>query len=115
MPGAFPPTLKRRRRKSEPLSVTPDAVLRLLDRQRFRCALTGRALTPDTASLDHIIPVSRGGEHRIDNTQILERSVNRAKGTLTNAEFIALCAEVARHVSIRRQPKSKPQEASNEN
>jgi len=54
-------------------------------------------LDPETASLDHAVPISRGGEHRIENTQVLDRTVNRAKGTLTNAEFITLCAEVVRH------------------
>jgi len=77
--------------------VNPQAILQLLLRQQYRCALTARALTPETASLDHIVPVCRGGEHRIENTQVLERSVNRAKGTLTNDEFIALCGEVWRH------------------
>ena len=68
------------------------------------CALTGRPLEPETAALDHILPVSRGGEHRIDNTQVLERTVNRAKGTLTNGEFIALCGEVVRHLRVPVQP-----------
>ena len=62
--------------------------------------MTGWRLEPETAALDHVIPVSRGGEHRIDNTQVLHRTVNRAKGTLTNPEFIALCGEVVRHVGV---------------
>jgi len=77
--------------------VNPRAILQILERQRYRCALTARALTPETASLDHIVPVCRGGQHRINNTQVLERSVNRAKGTLTNDEFVALCSEVWSH------------------
>lgn len=77
--------------------MNPQAILQLLERQHYRCALTARPLTPETASLDHIVPVCRGGEHRIENTQVLERSINRAKGTLTNDEFIAICSEVWRH------------------
>lgn len=83
-------------------SVNTQAVLELLERQQRRCALTGRGLTPESASLDHIVPVCRGGEHRIQNTQVLERSVNRAKGTLTNDEFIELCGEVWRHALARK-------------
>lgn len=96
-------TVPRRRRspKGAPSvadgSVNPQAILALLERQQYRCALTTKALTPETASLDHIVPVCRGGEHRIENTQVLERTVNRAKGTLTNEEFITLCGEVWRH------------------
>ena len=33
--------------------VSVGAVLILLEQQRFRCALTGRSLTPDVAALDH--------------------------------------------------------------
>ena len=72
-------------------------VLRLLERQQYRCALTGRLLTPDTASLDHIVPVRCGGEHRVENTQVLHKDVNRAKTTMTNGEFIQLCREVVEH------------------
>ncbi|MCC7409317.1 MAG: hypothetical protein IT442_14725, partial [Phycisphaeraceae bacterium] len=78
-------------------------VLALLQRQAYRCALTGWDLTPETAALDHIIPVSRGGEHRISNAQVLTKIVNRAKGTLTNEEFIELCGAVWRH-HRRSQP-----------
>jgi 5-methylcytosine-specific restriction endonuclease McrA len=73
------------------------SVLELIQRQQYCCALTGRTLTPKICSLDHIIPVSRGGLHRIENAQILHRDVNRAKGTLTNEEFLQLCREVVDH------------------
>ena len=112
------PVVRRRRsRRSTPSvadgSVNPQAILLLLERQQYRCALTARALTPETASLDHIVPVCRGGEHRIENTQVLEHSINRAKGTLTNDEFIALCGEVWRHA----QPLSteRPSVSPNQN
>ena len=71
-------------------------MLRLLERQRYRCALTGRRLTPQTAALDHIVPIRRGGEHAIENTQVLHKDVNRAKGALTSEEFLAVCREVIR-------------------
>ena len=74
-------------------------VLRLLERQQHRCALTGRSLTPDTASLDHIIPVRCGGEHVVENTQVLHKDVNRAKTTMTNEEFIQLCREVVEYAA----------------
>lgn len=79
--------------------MTTANVLRLLAWQCYRCALTGRELTPETASLDHIIPVRCGGEHRIENAQVLHRDVNRAKTTMTNDEFVRLCREVVAHVT----------------
>jgi 5-methylcytosine-specific restriction endonuclease McrA len=76
--------------------VSTGNVMLLLEHQEYRCALTGRHLTPGTASLDHVIPIRCGGEHVIENTQVLHREVNRAKGSLSNEEFIALCDEVTR-------------------
>lgn len=66
----------------------------LIDRQQYRCALTGMELEPDIADADHIIPVSRGGDHSIENVQVVHRDVNQAKGTMTNDEFIQLCRKV---------------------
>ena len=56
--------------------------------------LTGRDLTPQTAALDNIVPIRCGGKHVIENVQVLHKNVNRAKGSLTNEEFVALCREV---------------------
>jgi len=74
--------------------VSVENVLRLLEHQQYRCALTGRSLTPQTAALDHIVPVRFGGEHVIKNTQVLHKDVNRAKGSLTSDEFTGLCRDV---------------------
>jgi hypothetical protein len=79
--------------------ISVNNVLELLRWQNFRCALTGRVLSPDEASLDHIIPVRDGGEHVIENTQILHRDVNRAKSVLPNEVFITMCREVVAHNS----------------
>ena len=80
-----------------PLSgnVNHEGITRILGAQSYRCALTGRHLQPEDASLDHIVPVSRGGPHLLENVQVLHTAVNRAKGALTTAEFISLCHEVA--------------------
>lgn len=74
--------------------VTVHGVFGILERQQYRCSLSGRTLEPETASLDHRIPVCRGGSHRLENAQVLHKDINRAKAALTNEEFIALCREV---------------------
>lgn len=71
----------------------------LVESQCYRCALTGWDLKPETASLDHILPVSRGGDHSIENLQILDYRVNKAKGTMTADEFVEMCRAVAAHCS----------------
>ena len=78
-------------------SVSPKQILELLERQTYRCALSGRELTPETASLDHCLPLSRGGAHDISNVQVLDFQVNSAKGTMTIDEFVAMCRDVAGH------------------
>ena len=75
--------------------ITSRNVLALLDYQNYRCALTGRELTPKEASLDHIVPVRDGGEHLIENVQVLHRDVNKAKSVLSNQVFIDMCKQVA--------------------
>jgi 5-methylcytosine-specific restriction endonuclease McrA len=84
-------------------TITTKQILNLLEQQGKRCALTGWPLTPETASIDHVIPLSKGGDHSIDNAQIVDYRVNLAKGTMTNDEFIEMCMAVAEnaHKSMR--------------
>jgi hypothetical protein len=75
-------------------TVTVHGILHVIEQQDYRCALTGMLLEPEDAALDHKTPISRGGKHTLDNIQVLNRDVNRAKSTLNNDEFIALCRQV---------------------
>lgn len=78
----------------EVCSVTVASLLGLLEKQGHKCALTGRALTPENCCLDHINPRSMGGEHVIENVHLVVPEANRAKGTMSMDEFIGLCREV---------------------
>lgn len=68
----------------------------LLRQQDFKCALTGRQLEPEQTALDHIVPITKGGENSIDNVQFVTAAANVAKGTLDLDEFIELCRDVVR-------------------
>jgi 5-methylcytosine-specific restriction endonuclease McrA len=68
--------------------------MELIERQNFCCAMSGRALTPETASLDHIVPLSRNGSHELANLCVVDQQVNAAKGTMTVEEFVSLCRDV---------------------
>jgi 5-methylcytosine-specific restriction endonuclease McrA len=74
--------------------LTAAEIYDLVKTQEFKCALTGRELNPQTASIDHMQPLSRGGEHSVSNLQVVHYDVNQAKGTMTQDEFIAMCREV---------------------
>jgi hypothetical protein len=76
------------------VTITVRQVLEMLETQEYRCAITGRPLTPETTALDHIVPMSRGGEHRTENVWAVHAHVNAAKGTLSMEEFLAVCRDV---------------------
>jgi 5-methylcytosine-specific restriction endonuclease McrA len=76
-------------------STTTSDLMKLLENQQYRCALSGVLLHPDNCSLDHILPVSLGGSDSIDNLQWVSREVNKAKGNTDNNEFVLLCKRVA--------------------
>ncbi len=78
-------------------SVTTSQIKKLIESQNYRCALTNRQLTPETASLDHKQPISRGGTHEVGNLWVVEHFVNTAKGSLTVEEFVSMCRDVVRH------------------
>lgn len=79
---------------------TRKEILELLESQSYRCALSGVSLTPETAELDHILPVSMGGTNLIDNLQVLHKEVNRMKGNMDNARFVELCKLVSQQNQV---------------
>lgn len=82
-------------RKGRAYSVTARQLYEMLKQQEFRCSLTGRDLTPQTAVVDHAVPLSRGGLHDIGNLVAIHAEVNTAKASMTTDEFVAMCVEVA--------------------
>lgn len=86
---------KRRIRGHEVLTL--EDLREILRRQNSRCALTGQTLTPTNFALDHIVPVTDGGDFTASNSQLVLKSVNRAKNTMSESEFIEMCRQVARH------------------
>lgn len=78
---------------------TAKRIRRLLEMQEYRCALTGLALSPEDANLDHIIPVAAGGAHEMGNVQVVHRKINQMKSALPNDEFIRWCLLVSEHAN----------------
>ncbi len=75
--------------------VTAKKIRQLIEFQEYKCAMTGVELTPETASLDHITPVASGGLNDMENIQVVTRTVNQAKGQLSEQEFVKMCVLVA--------------------
>jgi 5-methylcytosine-specific restriction endonuclease McrA len=83
--------------------ITATQVVGLIKDQGYLCALSGRPLTPETASLDHIMPLGRGGEHSLANVWVVDHQVNIAKGTMTVDEFVLMCRDVVECQARRHQ------------
>jgi 5-methylcytosine-specific restriction endonuclease McrA len=71
----------------------------ILEKQQYRCALSGVPLSPDDLALDHIIPISKGGDFSASNAQFLTKKVNRAKHTMSCSEFVQMCRAVAEYTA----------------
>ncbi|MCB1175841.1 MAG: hypothetical protein KDK39_19860 [Leptospiraceae bacterium] len=66
----------------------------LLENQAYRCALTGRELTPENTTAEHIIPLRTHGEHRYDNIYLVDEQVSKIKRYLTDEDVVELAAEI---------------------
>ncbi len=83
-------------KKTRNATVTGNALFALVKGKGFRCALSGVEMQPDDASVDHVVPLSKGGEHSMNNIAIIHMVVNRMKGDMNHAEFIRWCTLIAR-------------------
>lgn len=72
----------------------------ILKRQKRLCALTGRRLTAENFSVDHIVPIKNGGKGSLDNIRFVVNDANRARGTLTDAELVSLCKDIMTHSTV---------------
>jgi 5-methylcytosine-specific restriction endonuclease McrA len=72
---------------------------KLWEVQGGRCAYTGIELIPGprlvgNASLDHRVPLSKGGTKNIENTQWVLCQINRMKTDMTEDEFYETCETI---------------------
>lgn len=84
-------------------NLTPLDLIKMLDAQDGKCALSGEKLTctkirgevsKTNASIDR---VNAGGEYNVDNVQLVCRAVNSFRNNLTVADFINWCKKVAKY------------------
>lgn len=55
-------------------------------RDKGICQYSNKKLTKNQASIDHVIPVSKGGQHKFTNTVLCDRSLNSFKSDKTPKE-----------------------------
>jgi 5-methylcytosine-specific restriction endonuclease McrA len=73
----------RRRSRLENVRVESVERLKVFERDEWTCRLCNLPVTKADASIDHIIPVARGGEHTYENCQTAHLKCNISKGART--------------------------------
>ena len=53
----------------------------MFKRDKGRCGICRKKVDPADWHLDHIVPLSRGGEHSYANVQVTHPFCNESKGT----------------------------------
>lgn len=79
------------------MGVTVATLFEKLKQQEYRCAVSGRTLTPDNCEVDHVVPLANGGKMVYDNIHLVVSEVNRAKGTMPLEDFVSLCEDVVQY------------------
>jgi 5-methylcytosine-specific restriction endonuclease McrA len=66
----------------------------LAKKQKLICPLTGEKLTIKNISVDHKIPISKGGTNNISNLQLITRRANTIKNSMNMNEFYLFCKNI---------------------
>lgn len=85
-------TIKHRVRRRAPEGtkievITPENLMALYEKQGHKCAYCGLELNALITAVDHKTPISKGGEHTLDNIQLLCHNCNISKFTMTDEEY----------------------------
>ncbi len=59
------------------------------------CYLCGKEIPDSELTIDHILPVSRGGKNNVDNLRLAHRMCNLVKASLTPDEFLTTVGDIA--------------------
>jgi hypothetical protein len=66
----------------------------MLEKQNYKCPLTGRELTPETTTAEHIVQLQAGGIHRKENIYLIHRDVARIKRFMSENDVINLAFDI---------------------
>lgn len=84
-------------RTKRPVEITRDEMKSALERvinTNPRCVYCRQMVTIETVSLDHMMPVSRGGRNTLGNIHFVCKLDNKAKGPLSHDEYLHLLAMI---------------------
>jgi len=81
-------------RVSQISTITPTDVLNSLIRTNFRCFYCNDLLNQNTWELEHVKPISKGGQNKITNITPSCKKCNRMKGSMEITDFIMKCYKI---------------------
>lgn len=72
--------LRRLAAEAERSRLSPMIRRWVIERDGLVCGICGHPVAPDDVHIDHIMPVSRGGQSTLDNLRVTHSACNMAKG-----------------------------------
>ena len=79
--------IERAREHGVPGTFTIEQFIAKCEALNWTCIYCGQPVTEDTVTIEHIMPIQRGGHNVIDNVEPCCRSCNLSKGTKTLEEW----------------------------
>ena len=67
---------------------------KIAKKQKLICPFTGFKLTKENMSVDHILPVSKGGSNHPSNIRLIHKWVNLMLGVHSDEDFLVMCRKI---------------------
>ena len=81
--------------------IKPFDLWKIAKKQKLQCALTGDILDRKNISLDHIVPLSKGGKNIVSNVRLVTKDANFMKNSHSDEELLELCKKVVNNHSSK--------------
>ena len=79
---------------SERILIPSDVKDELYKKSGGVCAICGKAISKYNYTIDHVMPLSRGGTNTPENLRVVHKDCNRFKGSFTDKELVKNSANV---------------------
>ena len=66
----------------------------LLEKQEYKCALSGRELRPENTRATHAIPLRKDGQHALENIILVDDDVDLLKKNKSIRESVEIAADI---------------------
>jgi hypothetical protein len=92
----FKRLVKSIKKRDKSSNVTAFDLWKIAKLQRLVCPISGRKLTNENISPDHILALTNGGKSTPENIRLLTIETNIARNCMSDIELIRLCHDICR-------------------